>query len=417
MMTGKKSIPSLTKSMDLIKLKVRRLFEIGLPESADTFPAFSAEVGDLVSKFDERSSELEDLYVEKDMIESEEFSKILDDSLAFKRTCRADLSKLARSFEEDISPTPPVSSEANFRPLFLPKLKCPTFSGNTEDKLAFKNFLSTFVNYVSSVRSDAEKLHVLKSYLSGYPAQLISHLSICDVNYQVALNLLKKDFLDVRFIQSKIFDELLDEKISGSSPDAVRKFLTKIRVNLCELQSSHGLDFYDEQSPGAELIGHLVFRKLPKYIRQRFSDKASNNYPSIKFIQDNFSEILRSLEMPDTVFKNPQIPSPSSLPKRNNNFKPTLQNFQTHASPKSSPFKCIFCGGDHRNESCPTYPSAETKVRRCEQLNLCKLCASRFHDTGACRGNSGAFKPCFTCKKKTHFGYLCPGLNGASPTC
>ena len=57
----------------------------------------------------------------------------------------------------------------------LPKLCCPIFLGNDQDKFAFKNFLILFENFVLGVKVDSLKLKILKSYLRGCPLQIILH--------------------------------------------------------------------------------------------------------------------------------------------------------------------------------------------------------------------------------------------------
>ena len=67
------------------------------------------------------------------------------------------------------------------------RLQCPKFSGRTSNKFEFKKFLAQFYNCVSSVSSDKAKLSLLKSYLTGYAVQLISHLTLEEANYEFAI--------------------------------------------------------------------------------------------------------------------------------------------------------------------------------------------------------------------------------------
>ena len=73
----------------------------------------------------------------------------------------------------------------------------------------------------------------------------MSHLSIEDENFEVAIDLLKKEFLDIRFIIDKIFKQLL-----GSSPIYdpefvnIKSFLSEIKADLCELKTLYNLDFF-----------------------------------------------------------------------------------------------------------------------------------------------------------------------------
>ena len=48
--------------------------------------------------------------------------------------------------------------------------------------------------------SDKAKLSFLKSYLTGYAAQLLSHLTLEEANYDVAIKLLTEAFLDIQTI-------------------------------------------------------------------------------------------------------------------------------------------------------------------------------------------------------------------------
>ena len=216
----------------------------------------------------------------------------------------------------------------------MPKLKCPTFSGNSEDKFAFKNFLSSFESYVSALRSDADKLQVLRGYLSGYPASVISNLSISDENYGRAIELLKAEFLDLDLIKSEIFDDLIEGISCDNSLDSLRQFLTKIKANLCELQSSHNLNFYEENTPGARLIAHLIFKKLPNFVKGEIIRISGTNYPPISFILNNFSAVFKTLESTRRDVKNRSVSKASAPVLEKPSFKPTLQNFQTEITPE-----------------------------------------------------------------------------------
>src|SRR5215469_6681748 len=80
----------------------------------------------------------------------------------------------------------------------LPTLHCSKFSGTSKDTNSFNVFYNQFMN-VTGLRdgySNATKLAYLSSYLSDYALSIISHLSIIDDNYLIAMELLKKEFLN-----------------------------------------------------------------------------------------------------------------------------------------------------------------------------------------------------------------------------
>ncbi|XP_066958085.1 uncharacterized protein [Macrobrachium rosenbergii] len=109
--------------------------------------------------------------------------------------------------------TLPKSSPSDaFMSVKLPKLACKPFNDESEDKLEFKNFLLQFRNCFDAFGklSDSNKLTYLRGYLSGYAFKVISHLSISDDNYSVALALLEDKFLDVPYTIDESFKQLLN---------------------------------------------------------------------------------------------------------------------------------------------------------------------------------------------------------------
>ena len=126
-----------------------------------------------------------------------------------------------------------------------PRLQCSKFSGRMYNRFEFRNFLAQFYNCVSSVSSDKAKSSLLKSYLTGYAAQLLSHLTLEEANYEVAIKLLTEEFLDIFLVVDEIFKQLLD---ASPKYDAnfinVKQFLSETRADLSELRTSYNLDFF-----------------------------------------------------------------------------------------------------------------------------------------------------------------------------
>ena len=87
--------------------------------------------------------------------------------------------------------------------------KCSFFSGVEPSKFEFKIFLAQFHNCVHNIQSDRPKLAILKSYLTVYALQLVSHLTLEDGNFNVAIDLLTKEFLDVSHIVNEISEQIL----------------------------------------------------------------------------------------------------------------------------------------------------------------------------------------------------------------
>ena len=148
-----------------------------------------------------------------------------------------------------------------------PRLQCPKFSGRMSNNFEFKNFLAQFYNCVSSVSLDKAKLSLLKSYLTGYVAQLLSHLTLEEANYEVAIKLLTEEFLDIPLIVDEIFKQLLDASPKYNANFInMKQFLSETRADLSELRTSYNLDFFEEETPGFRIISHIIFAKLPSIL-------------------------------------------------------------------------------------------------------------------------------------------------------
>ena len=74
-----------------------------------------------------------------------------------------------------------------------PKFKCPVFDPDSleEDKLAYLNFYKEFENCVLSVEGKPLKLIILMNYLKIYAHRIISHQSISDANFDMAVEILE----------------------------------------------------------------------------------------------------------------------------------------------------------------------------------------------------------------------------------
>lgn len=98
----------------------------------------------------------------------------------------------------------------------LPALKCAVFRGEGASSLEYSNFLQQFQNVIGSrgCLADSAKLTYLKTYLDGYALKVINHLSIANENYEVALSMLEKEFLDRDALTCDLINKLFNLKPS-----------------------------------------------------------------------------------------------------------------------------------------------------------------------------------------------------------
>ena len=137
------------------------------------------------------------------------------------------------------------------------------------------------------------KLTLLKSYLSGYTLQLISHLTLESCNYRSTIDLHKREFLNKNLIINPIFNKILSCK-PKYNPEyfIISQFLVEIRDDLAELKGSYNLDYFEELSAGNKLMSHLIFEKLPSQLEREIIHKTGWNYPTLNDFFENNQNII-----------------------------------------------------------------------------------------------------------------------------
>ena len=215
------------------------------------------------------------------------------------------------------------------------------------------------------LESNEVKLTLLKSNLSDYDLQLISHLTLESCNYSIDIDLVKRKLLNGNLINA-IFNKILSYKPEYDAEYfSISEFVAEIRADLAELKGSYKLDYFEEPSAGNKLMSHLIFGKLPSQLKSKIIHKAGQNYPTLNDIFKSYSEVIRTLLL--TRFpqeKTEQFPKRRDN-KYNNSYKskedtekPALQIFVTYFQ---RPY-CILCNmNSHQLSSCKKYSSFEER--------------------------------------------------------
>jgi hypothetical protein len=396
---------------------------------------------DLLDLFDDADIDL------NDPGRLEEISK----EVMYQAQIQTELSKLSSNFPIVIN-IPATNANSNNDQLFAaalnklqtvevkpPILKCTTFSGTGADRLEFKNFLVQFQNCVDAGGRlpHSAKLTYLRSYLTGYAFKIISHLSINNENYDIALHLLRDEFLDIEYIIDESMKQFMDNSPKFDyNFGEVRLYLNETRALLYELKT-YDIDLMEDGSAGAKLASHIIFSKLPNILKRELVHKVNNNFPSIREIFGNYSDIIKTL----SITTKPKFSKDPYVKNRNRNFNPrsewktkdghaenkassespsTLENFKVTVSNVKNPvYKnsssaeitryCKFCTvHGHSMTHCNRYDTYDSRQKRCRDLKLCVFCSSNKHDRDGCPGKNEqlSFK-CFNCQSKGHISALC----------
>ncbi|KAL7646016.1 UNVERIFIED_CONTAM: hypothetical protein RMT77_002917 [Armadillidium vulgare] len=261
-------------------------------------------------------SEIEDSLCKSYIVQYD--STLLDEEIVSASQYNLEIQKVLNHVRPSTPPSPPrsersaVSQENSVskaelrtvlsyhppRELSLPKLKCISFSGGKEDRFLFRSFLLSY-NNVYGCRldiSEAAKLQYLKSHLSGYALKDIEHLSNVDENLEVALDILKGQYLDEPYIVDSLMHRIDSAPIlSGKNLEDVRAFIAEVRAYLHELKE-FGCNFLEENTPGCKFLSHVIVDKLPSIFLRELKLITQEEYPSINIIFKHSNYILKSLE-------------------------------------------------------------------------------------------------------------------------
>ncbi|CAE1251573.1 adk [Acanthosepion pharaonis] len=198
-------------------------------------------------------------------------------------------------------PSTPGRSSASFvvKPPQI-QITGPTFSGleMADDHMSFRNFLTRFENCVVGMANDSERLNFLKCSLSDRALRLINHLSCTDANYQRALSVLKREYLDIDEIIDQIFQDILDyvpkKDICCSG---LGEFISRTASLLEELGNSFSCDFSVDDSGGARLMAKILFRNFPKKLKGEMIGLTGKRIPSLSAILELTSEAVKRLRV------------------------------------------------------------------------------------------------------------------------
>lgn len=222
----------------------------------------------------------------------------------------------------------------------LPRIQIPTFTGTYEQWPTFQDLFTSIVHNNSSL-SNVQKLHYLKTSISGEAEAILKHVQVTENNYMQAWDILRKRYGNKRIIVNSILKRLLTQKkLNSQSASQLKSLLdntTECLNSLKNLQIS--TDSWDP------IIIFLVVQKLDSESHKDWEEYAhkdnSEELPTwsdfIKFLEAKF----RTLEL---------ITASSSAPRERTTFKERTFHVANTSNEKS----CVMCKDNHTLPHCKT---------------------------------------------------------------
>ncbi|XP_076377131.1 uncharacterized protein LOC117220354 [Megalopta genalis] len=291
------------------------------------------------------------------------------------------------------SATPSLSD--TFPAVRLPTIKLPTFKGDCEQWIRFRDTFTSLV-HDSDRLNDIDRFNYLTSALSGSAARVIESYSVSASNYKLAWERLRERYDNPRLLVNHHLNSLLDlEQLKRPCSKGLSEFADTAINNIRALESL----LTPEQFRDA-LISKCLAKKLDPVSLDEWDKRSmhSSESPTLKefatFLEQR-AQYLERRESNQSVMGNVGSDRPKNTPRRQGGFKPFVP--ATHVANQTE--KCRLCDGIHVISHCPEFlaMSVEQRHGAVRSSHLCFNCLAPNHGARACTRSN-----CRRCGNKHH---------------
>jgi len=271
-----------------------------------------------------------------------------------------------------------TSNASNGESLRLPMIQPPTFNGNLED---WASLIDTFnaLFHNNSQLNDVQRLHYLKSSLSGPAADIVTNFSITSENYNVAYEELVRKYENKGLtIQTHIRSLLMSPKVNSPSAAELRNLHHHVASHVRALKAlAQPVEHWD-----AWLVT-LICSQLDATTAGEWQLRQDNKeLPSYQQIESFLSKRVVAYEV---GLASNQIAERPVRSKTSNNSKA----FFTRPV-ESKVYKCPICTQQHKIYSCERFTQMSVAKRK-KAVSNARLCFNYLnygHQVKDCRLSS-----------------------------
>jgi hypothetical protein len=343
---------------------------------------YEAQLTDVCKQYTSIHEELQELDDEEDERYTEVYTQQLD------LTTR--LQSLIKEAQSALPPKP-TSGESGLvsepTPIRLPEIQLPTFDGTIENWYSFYDaFMSTIDR--NERLTPVQKFRYLRSSLTGGAARCIQSLDITDLNYSIAIDILKEKFDCHRQVCLRHWSLLNDyPRIITKTPEAVDDLLETVRVHLKALEKL-GDPIVSDTVLIALLMSKLPSATIRDWQRTLPNKKLPSHTHLIDFLKTRANGD-RTDTTPTATRRRPVQSKTAREPKpRGNAFAVTR-----------SPSTCPICRGNHEIRNCDVFKarSAKRRLEMAKRASICTNCLGKGHSLAQCSAGS-----CRICNQRHH---------------
>lgn len=258
----------------------------------------------------------------------------------------------------------------------LPRIQLPRFSGNYEDWPTFQDLFISLVHENTAI-SDVQKLHYLKSSVTGEAEVLLKPIQITQSNYEQAWSVLKTRYGNKRLIINSVLKKLFSQrKINTQSANQIKSLLDVTTDCLNNLQNLNIIT-----SSWDPIIIFIVIQKMDTETHKEWEQTVCTNeddkLPTWDDLRQFMQSKYRTLEL---------VMSTSGLREKSIKERSHFVTATASTSPSSGDRKCVLCKESHTLCHCKEFCKLQP-AERAEYVKSNKLC--------------------FNCLVPGHSAYLC----------
>jgi hypothetical protein len=349
-------------------------------------------VRDALDEFNKVQDQIEDnvsiAELEAQTNERIEFENIYFETMTAIATAIESYNKTKAAATNNNQNSTAIQSHQNSK-INLPVIQIPEFSGHFEKWLSFRDVFQSLIHNNNNLNS-IEKMHYLKSSLSGDALHTIENLAISGANYDEAWSLLEKRYGNERLIvQAHIRKILNSPAINKCTAASLRQLSDDVRSNLAALKAlNRPVQHWDD------ILVTIIPDKLDFHSNREWQGKLGNEMPDSKTLLDfleNRYQHVASITASSANQTSQEKSGQNKSSKHQSSSNSVIINKQS----------CAFCKKtNHSLHQCTSFLrlSTDEKLKQVISLKLCENCLRGNHSTANCKSNN----TCRDCKNRHH---------------
>jgi hypothetical protein len=396
MVGGQSNSDKLKRKREEIKQRLARTFkfveDFTSDQNINSIKTRENAVRDALDEFNKVQDQIEDnvsiAELEAQTNERIEFENIYFETMTAIATAIESYNKTKAAATNNNQNSTAIQSHQNSK-INLPVIQIPEFSGHVEKWLSFRDVFQSLIHNNNNLNS-IEKMHYLKSSLSGDALHTIENLAISGANYDEAWSLLEKRYGNERLIvQAHIRKILNSPAINKCTAASLRQLSDDVQSNLAALKAlNRPVQHWDD------ILVTIIPDKLDFHSNREWQGKLGNEMPDSKTLLDfleNRYQHVASITASSANQTSQEKSGQNKSSKHQSSSNSVIINKQS----------CAFCKKtNHSLHQCTSFLrlSTDEKLKQVISLKLCENCLRGNHSTANCKSNN----TCRDCKNRHH---------------